>query len=116
MLNFLMNAQYAVVRKRNPQRKERKMNGIWVTKDKKEIPISKLSDRHLKSIIDLLIRNSEKIRQARLTNLYNMSMMVSGEMAELDIDNQIEYLENDPDPVDYVPQLGELLAELELRQ
>ena len=91
------------------------MNGIWITKDKREIPISKLSDNHLKNIIDMLIKHADKVRKVRLVNLYNMSMIVSGEMAELDIDRQIEYLENDPDPVDYVPQLAELLAELERR-
>ena len=72
----------------------RKQTKKWTTKDGTKIRICDMSDNHLKNTINLLQHNFDSYIERAIVNGYNILTTIQGEMAEFEIDNELNRLEN----------------------
>ena len=89
----------------------------WTTKDGAEIDISKMSGHHLTSTIDWLERNAKKLHAEHIKFGYDTLNYVSGEMAEISIESELDNISG-MDDIEFLRQYTlyeELLKEAERR-
>lgn len=77
----------------------------WTTKDGQKIPVDQLTDSHLRNIVNYLLRNSPALYQRDLMTGYHAIGFLQGEMALDLMNDELDYLEFEQDPEDYVTSL-----------
>lgn len=91
-----------------------KVTAIWECHDGREIRICDMTDSHLQNTINMLDRGTQAIAANELSTLYMTADGIRGEMALMEIDNHILYLEDQahaPDPANYFALYNELCTE-----
>lgn len=91
---------------------------VWTTKEGQHIPISQMTDRHLKNTIRMLKRTASARRENAIAILSAGTMQVSGDMALEALESELNMAESmdDEEFLEWsVPQYDELLKESERR-
>lgn len=97
------------------------MKSKWITKDGREIPIKKLEDSHLISIIKMLRRKAEQVKlYLELTEIQKLSpFLIDSDFEEIIIQEIMDkYDKLDVDHIITIgyPLYGKLLKELKRRK
>lgn len=64
----------------------------WITKDGRRLKIKNMSNGHLLNTVAMLIRIAPRAHRYTLCEAENMLSMVSGEMAELALDQEVDQI------------------------
>lgn len=102
---------------RSNRRVEKKEIFVWTTRDGREIPVNKMEDQHLVNSIKMLERNAKRDRENAISGAYSICSFLQGEMATMDAENAINYLELDESEEDFLhPAYEHLVKEANRRK
>lgn len=90
--------------------------GVWMTREGREMYIKDMTNRHLINSIKMLERNEERARQKTILDGYVMLSMLNGEMAQYSVEQELSWLESgESETGDIFPVYNELTEEAEKR-
>ena len=96
--------------------KRRKLEPVWVTRDKREIPVSQMTDSHLINSIKFIRKQQAALMENALVSAYAALTWMNGEMAQMAVESEIDMMERGEYQEDCMPEIYfDLINEAEKR-